>query len=76
VLGLIFLKYISDAFIELYDELSQDKNSDPEELEEDGEVFEEKMKKLTAELSRQMQEEKRLDEEIKRQLSKIGLNLE
>ncbi len=34
VLGLIFLKYISDAFIELYNELSQDKNSDPGELDE------------------------------------------
>lgn len=46
-----------------------------EEIEEDGEVFEEKMKKLTAELSRQMQEEKRLDEEIKRQLEKIGFKI-
>ncbi|MHB8232427.1 MAG: class I SAM-dependent DNA methyltransferase [bacterium] len=46
-----------------------------EEIEEDGEVFEEKMKKLTAELSRQMQEEKRLDEEIKRQMGKIGFNI-
>ena len=46
------------------------------ETEEDDEVFEEKIKRLTAELSKQMQEEKRLDEEIKTQLAKIGLNLE
>jgi type I restriction enzyme M protein len=46
------------------------------ETEEDDEVFEEKIKRLTAELSKQMEEEKRLDEEIKIQLAKIGLNLE
>ena len=46
------------------------------ETEDDDEVFEEKMKRLTAELSKQMAEEKRLDEEIKIQLAKIGLNLE
>jgi len=34
VLGLIFLKYISDAFEEKYRELSQDKNSDPEDRDE------------------------------------------
>ncbi|MHB1546880.1 MAG: hypothetical protein ACYCSB_05310 [bacterium] len=44
-------------------------------IEEDGEVFEEKMKQLTSELSRQMEEEKKLDEEIKRQLEKIGFKI-
>ena len=34
VLGLIFLKYISDAFEEVYQELSKDKNSDPEDVDE------------------------------------------
>jgi len=34
VLGLIFLKYISDAFEEKHRELSQDKNSDPEDRDE------------------------------------------
>lgn len=34
VLGLIFLKYISDAFKEQYDILSKDKNSDPEDKDE------------------------------------------
>ncbi len=34
VLGLIFLKYISDAFIEIYDKLSQDEYADPEDRDE------------------------------------------
>jgi len=34
VLGLLFLKYISDSFEELYSELKKDKNSDPEERDE------------------------------------------
>ena len=34
VLGLIFLKYISDSFDEKFQELSNDKNSDPEDRDE------------------------------------------
>ncbi len=34
VLGLIFLKYISDAFSEIYEELKKDPTSDPEDLDE------------------------------------------
>lgn len=34
VLGLIFLKYISDSFEEKFQELTKDKNSDPEERDE------------------------------------------
>lgn len=34
VLGLIFLKYISDSFQELYDRLAQDSFSDPEDRDE------------------------------------------
>lgn len=34
VLGLIFLKYISDAFNEVYEELKKDPTSDPEEVDE------------------------------------------
>ena len=34
VLGLIFLKYISDAFIELYTKLSNTKGADPEDADE------------------------------------------
>ena len=43
-----------------------------EELEEDGLPFEEKMKHLTQELSEQMIESKKIDEEIKEVLGAIG----
>lgn len=46
------------------------------EEEDDGIPFEEKMKELTAKLTEQMKEEKRLDEEIKKQLQNVGFNLE
>lgn len=45
------------------------------EEEDDGVPFEEKMKELTTKLKEQMEEEKRLDEEIKKQFSNIGFNL-
>jgi len=34
VLGLIFLKYISDAFSDVYEELKKDSTSDPEDIDE------------------------------------------
>ena len=34
VLGLIFLKYISDSFTELHEKLKKDKLSDPEDMDE------------------------------------------
>lgn len=43
-----------------------------QEEAEDDEEFEEKMKRLTAELSEQMKEGKKLDEEIKKNLESIG----
>lgn len=42
------------------------------DIVDDGIPFEDKMNALTAELSEQMMQEKELDEEIKRQLAKIG----
>lgn len=42
---------------------------------DDGVPFEEKMTKLTGELAEQMREEARLNEEIKKQLGKIGINV-
>jgi len=45
----------------------------PEE-EEDDEEFEEKMKRLTSELAKQMKEGKKLDEEIRENLEGLGLN--
>lgn len=43
-----------------------------EEIEEDDEVFEEKMKRLTSELSEQFKKSKELEEEIKKNLEGIG----
>jgi type I restriction enzyme M protein len=34
VLGLIFLKYISDSFLDLFEQLEQDDFSDPEDRDE------------------------------------------
>ena len=45
------------------------------DTEDDGIPFEEKMKSFTEELAKQMAEEKRLDEEIKKQLTKVGYKL-
>lgn len=47
----------------------------PDEVD-DGVPFEEKMGALTAELAAQMKEAAELDEEIKIQLAKVGLDLE
>lgn len=44
--------------------------------EDDGIPFADKMAELTAKLAEQMKEEKRLDEEIKNQLKKVGFKLE
>ncbi len=46
-----------------------------EEVENDGEVFEEKMKKLTSELATQMKESKILDEKIKKNFERIGYGI-
>ncbi len=43
-----------------------------EEIEEDNEEFEEKMKRLTLELAAQMEQGQKLDEEIKKNLKGIG----
>lgn len=44
-------------------------------VEEDDEVFEEKMKRLTAELSSQFKESKELEERVRRNLKGIGFNI-
>ena len=46
------------------------------EEEDDGIPFEEKMKKLTHEVAEQMEEAKRLDEEIRKNLEKIGFKID
>ena len=47
-----------------------------EEEEDDGIPFEDKMKELTSELAKQMEEGKHLDEEIKKNLESIGFKVE
>ena len=110
MLGLIFLKYISDKFDAKFAELSQDEYADVEdkdeyeagycavktledvkaqdfiltpgryvgiaEQEDDGEPFDEKMKRLTSELSTLFNESHRLEDEIKKQLDSIGFGIE
>jgi len=46
-----------------------------EEEEEDDEEFEEKMNNLTSELAKQMEEGKKLDEEIRKNLASIGFRI-
>ena len=46
-----------------------------EEVEDDGEPFEEKMKRLTAQLNEQFKESARLEVEIRNNLSKLGYGL-
>ncbi len=46
-----------------------------EEVEDNGEPFEEKMKRLTDQLNEQFEESKRLEQEIRSNLSKPGYGL-
>jgi len=46
-----------------------------EEVEEDFEVFEEKMKKLTKELSESFEESRKLEEEVRENLKSLGFDL-
>jgi type I restriction enzyme M protein len=46
------------------------------EQEDDGEPFDEKMKRLTSELSGLFKESHRLEDEIKKQLGSIGFGIE
>jgi len=46
-----------------------------EEEKDDGEPFDDKMKRLTSELSEQFKESKKLEEEIKKNLSRLGYEL-
>lgn len=48
---------------------------DFKEVEDDGEAFEEKMKKLTETLTKQMENSLILDQEIRTNLAKIGFNI-
>lgn len=47
-----------------------------EEVEDDGEPFDEKMKRLTTELAQQFEKSKELEAEIKKNLGGIGYDLQ
>lgn len=67
VLGLIFLKYISDKFEAKYKELK--------EVEDDGEPFEEKSARLAGELKELFALSHVQEEEIRKQLGSIGIEI-
>ena len=74
VLGLIFLKYISEVRKNNYIH-TLGRYIDFKEVTDDGVAFEEKMGSLTQTLKEQMQKANELDEAIKLNLSKIGYEL-
>jgi len=73
VLGLIFLKYISDAFEERHAAVLAEWGE--EAAEDDGEPFAEKMRRLVSELHEQQAEGARLNAEIARNLAALGFPL-
>jgi len=77
VLGLIFLKYISDTFETHRAKLlaGEGDYAGAEEVEDDGEAFEDKMARLTKELGGQFAESARLEEAIRKNLEGLGYGL-
>jgi type I restriction-modification system DNA methylase subunit len=76
VLGLIFLKYISDSFEEHRARLEAERAQGAEPAPEDTETFEEKMRRLAAQLREQMAEGERLDKQIAADLKHLSFLLE
>jgi len=76
VLGLIFLKYISDSFEEHRARLEAERVQCAEPAPEDTKTFEEKMKRLAAQLCEQMAEGELLDREIATDLKHLSFLLE
>jgi type I restriction-modification system DNA methylase subunit len=85
-LGLIFLKYISDAFEEHHARLQSEIRQQgyvltpgryvgAEAVEEDGEQFEQVMARLVAQLAEQTAQARRLDDVIARNLEELGYAL-
>jgi len=69
------LKYISDSFEEVRGHdyiLTPGRYVGIEEKEEDGEPYDEKMTRLTGELSEMFDNSHKLEEEIKQRLGAIG----
>ena len=79
ILGLIFLKYISDRFIEDIAKqefiLTLDRYVGIEEKEDDGEPCEEIMARLTSKLSVMFKRSHELEDEIRKRLGAIGFEI-
>ena len=76
VLGLVFLKYISDCFEKRYQELVEEGDGFEEDRDEyTAEPFEEKMARLTSELGDLFAESHRLEAGIRERLAGIGFNV-
>ena len=73
VLGLIFLKYISDAFEERHAEVLAEWYVGAAPQEDDGEPFEEKMAPLAAQWREPEAEAQRLDTEVEANLAGLGV---
>ena len=68
LMGLLFLRYVSDAFENRYRELKAEGYGD----EEDRDAYMEKMKRLTGELGELFGESARLEAAIRKNLKAIG----
>ncbi len=90
VLGLIFLKYISDSFEDLHTKLKEDNLSDSEannfvltpgryvgteEVEDDGIPYEEKVATISENLKGYFEQSIALQERIKTNLVKVGIEI-
>jgi len=75
VLGLIFPKYISNAFDEQHAKLYAERAQGAAAVEDDDEPFGEKMTRLTAALRGQMEESAKLDKIIWANLEDISYGL-
>jgi type I restriction enzyme M protein len=75
VLGLIFLKYISDTFAAQQGKVLL-RYVGAADVEDDGEVFEDKMKRLTTLLKQQQEQGAKLDAAIARNLAWLGFGAE
>ncbi len=71
IIGLIFLRYIFTAFDKRYQELVEEGDG----FEDDGEPFEEKMARLTSELSDLFVKSHELEDEIRKKLGAIGYEI-
>jgi type I restriction enzyme M protein len=74
VLGLIFLKYISDAFEHQHARIEAERGQGASPRQEDPEPFEQKMRRLTAKLEEQFRESAELEKAIAANLERLGFD--